>query len=117
MSETFAVGDVVEANYRGQGHWYPGRVASFDSGSYEIAYDDGESESNVSLANVRRASSAEDDDAAVSDGIEEMSEADETDSDSDEYVPSLEESEDIFAPRAPCARSTRPAGQKAKYSI
>ena len=55
-----------------------------------------------------------DDDAAVSDGIEEMSEADETDSDSDEYVPSLEESEDIFAPRAPCARSTRPAGQKAK---
>ena len=48
----------------------------------------------------------------VSDGIEEMSEADETDSESDEYVPSLEESEDIFAPRA---RSTRPAGQKAKY--
>ena len=44
---------------------------------------------------------AEDDDAAVSDGIEEMSEADETDSESDEYVPSLEESEDIFAPRAP----------------
>ena len=26
---------------------------------------------------------------------------DETDSESDEYVPSLEESEDIFAPRAP----------------
>ena len=50
----------------------------------------------------------------ISDGIEEMSEADETDSESDEYVPSLEES-DIFAPRAPCARSTRPAGQKAKY--
>ena len=40
----------------------------------------------------------QDDDAAVSDGIEEMSEADETDSESDEYVPSLEESEDIFAP-------------------
>ena len=57
---------------------------------------------------------AEDDDAAVSDGIEEMSEADETDSESDEYVPSLDDSEDIFAPRAPCARSTRPAGQKAK---
>ena len=60
-AETFAVGDVVEANYGGEGHWYPGRIASFDSGSYEIAYDDGESESNVSLANVRRASSAEDD--------------------------------------------------------
>ena len=65
VSETFAVGDVVEANYRGQGHWYPGRIASFDSGSYEIAYDDGESESGVSTANVRRASSAEDDDAAT----------------------------------------------------
>ena len=48
----------------------------------------------------------DDDDAAVSDGIEEMSEADETDSDSDEYVPSLEDSEDIFAPRAP-ARGLR----------
>ena len=35
----------------------------------------------------------QDDDAAVSDGIEEMSEADETDSDSDEYVPSLEDSD------------------------
>ena len=41
-AETFAVGDVVEANYRGEGHWYPGRIASLDSGSYEIAYDDGE---------------------------------------------------------------------------
>ena len=65
---------------------------------------------------LRRATVRQDDDAAVSDGIEEMSEADETDSDSDEYVPSLDDSEDIFAPRAPCARSTpRPAGQKAKY--
>jgi hypothetical protein len=64
-AETFAVGDVVEANYSGEGHWYPGRIASFDSGSYEIAYDDGESESGVSTANVRRASSAEDDDAAT----------------------------------------------------
>ena len=45
-AETFAVGDVVEANYGGEGHWYPGKIASFDSGSYEIAYDDGESESN-----------------------------------------------------------------------
>jgi len=64
-AETFAVGDVVEANYGGEGHWYPGRIASFDSGSYEIAYDDGESESGVSTANVRRASSAEEDDAAT----------------------------------------------------
>ena len=58
VSETFAVGDVVEANYRGEGHWYPGKIASLDSGSYEIAYDDGESESGVSSANVRRAPSS-----------------------------------------------------------
>ena len=65
-AETFAVGDVVEANYGGEGHWYPGRIASFDSGSYEIAYDDGESESGVLSANVRRASDvSEDDDAAT----------------------------------------------------
>ena len=64
-AETFAVGDMVEANYGGEGHWYPGRIASFDSGSYEIAYDDGESESGVSTANVRRASSAEDDAATA----------------------------------------------------
>ena len=57
-TETFAVGDVVEANFEGAGHWYPGRIASLDSGSYEIAYDDGESESGVSSANVRRAPSS-----------------------------------------------------------
>ena len=42
----------------GAGHWYPGKIASLDSGSYEIAYDDGESESGVSSANVRRAPSS-----------------------------------------------------------
>jgi hypothetical protein len=35
----------------------------------------------------------DDDDAAVSDGIEEMAEADETDSDNESYVPSLEDSD------------------------
>ena len=56
---------MVEANYGGEGHWYPGRIASFDSGSYEIAYDDGESESGVSSANVRRASDVSEDDATA----------------------------------------------------
>ena len=55
MSETFAVGDVVEANFEGAGHWYPGRIASLDLDGYEIAYDDGENESGVLPANVRRA--------------------------------------------------------------
>ena len=58
VSETFAVGDVVEANYRGQGHWYPGRIASLDLDGYKIAYDDGENESEVATANVRRAATA-----------------------------------------------------------
>ena len=62
--------------------------------------------SHVTVARESAKSAEDDDDAAVSDGIEEMSEADETDSDSDEYVPSLEDSEDIFAPRAP-ARGLR----------
>ena len=76
-AETFAVGDVVEANYGGEGHWYPGRIASFDSGSYEIAYDDGESESGVSTANVRRASSAgEEADAATTPAAEPAKEDD-----------------------------------------
>ena len=77
-AETFAVGDVVEANYGGEGHWYPGRIASFDSGSYEIAYDDGESESGVSTANVRRASSAEEDDAATAPTAEPAKEDDDS---------------------------------------
>ena len=64
-AEEFAVGDAVEANYGGEGHWYPGRIASFDSGSYEIAYDDGESESGVVSANVRRASDVSEDDATA----------------------------------------------------
>ena len=67
---------MVEANYGGEGHWYPGRIASFDSGSYEIAYDDGESESGVSTANVRRASSAEEDDAATAPTAEPAKEDD-----------------------------------------
>ena len=60
---------------------------------------------------LRRATVRQDDDAAVSDGIEEMSEADETDSESDEYVPSLEESEDVF-----CAKSAPRAERVLKRS-
>ena len=64
-TEAFAVGDAVEANYGGEGHWYPGRVASVTSDIYEIAYDDGEAESGVPPANVRRAASADDGDDAT----------------------------------------------------
>ena len=76
-AEVFAVGEAIEANYQSEGHWYPGKIASFDSGSYEISYDDGESESGVLSANVRRASSAGDEaDAATAPAVEPAKEDD-----------------------------------------
>jgi len=59
--ETFQVGDRVKALYQRGQRWYPGRVsavnkvgaASHDC-SYSIKYDDGDRESNVRPANMRR---------------------------------------------------------------
>eukprot|EP00600_Ochromonadales_sp_CCMP1393_P017320 CAMPEP_0175035808 /NCGR_PEP_ID=MMETSP0005-20121125/23433_1 /TAXON_ID=420556 /ORGANISM="Ochromonas sp., Strain CCMP1393" /LENGTH=256 /DNA_ID=CAMNT_0016296923 /DNA_START=1 /DNA_END=769 /DNA_ORIENTATION=+ len=50
------VGDKVEANYRGRGRWYPGVVASdnSDDGTFDIDYDDGEKETSVEPALVRK---------------------------------------------------------------
>ena len=50
-----AVGDIVEANYRGRGKWYSGIVAAADTGSgYRIQYHDGDSEENVPAWYVKR---------------------------------------------------------------
>ena len=46
------VGTTVEARWE-DGLWYPGRVSGGGSGGYEIAFDDGHTESNVSSAHVR----------------------------------------------------------------
>ena len=48
-------GDIIEGNYKGKGHWYPGKVnrVRYD-GSLDIDYDDGETEINVSTNLVRR---------------------------------------------------------------
>ena len=47
-------GSKVEANYRGKGKWYPGRVKQIRSdGSMDINYDDGESETRVEPDLVR----------------------------------------------------------------
>ena len=88
------------------------RPKGFESESLSDAVASG-SESVANSESPSVVGGAEDDDAAaVSDGIEEMSEADETDSDSDEYVPSLEDSEDIFcAAGAPLRARYLTAGQ------
>lgn len=42
---TFKEGDIVEGNFRGSGHFYPGKVTSMSTdGRYHIAYDDGDTE-------------------------------------------------------------------------
>ena len=48
------VGDKVEANYKGRGKWFPGKIKRmrFD-GSCDIDYDDGEVETAVSADLVR----------------------------------------------------------------
>ena len=76
----------------------------FESESLSDAVASG-SESVANSESPSVVGGAEDDDAAVSDGIEEMSEADETDSDSDEYVPSVEDSEDIMRSKSASARA------------
>lgn len=53
---SFSVGDVVEANYGGKGKWYPGKVSSANSnGTFDIGYDDGDSERGVTASRIRRA--------------------------------------------------------------
>ena len=50
----FAVGAAIEARYKGKSRYYPGKIAKAnDDGSYDIAYDDGESEANVIEALIR----------------------------------------------------------------
>lgn len=47
-------GDLVEANYRGKGKYYPGKVTKVcPNGCYDVSYDDGESEASVSRGNIR----------------------------------------------------------------
>src|SRR3569623_375320 len=55
VSDSFREGDKVEGNYRGRGKWYPGKITR-DRGdkTYDISYDDGESEIRVSEENIRK---------------------------------------------------------------
>ena len=47
-------GAKVEANYRGKGNWYPGKITrDRRDGTFDIAYDDGESETRVDELLIR----------------------------------------------------------------
>ena len=44
----------VEGNYRGKGKWYPGKITrDRRDGTFDIAYDDGESETRVDELLIR----------------------------------------------------------------
>jgi ankyrin repeat protein/ubiquitin len=53
-AKQYATGSKVESNYRDSGKWFPGNI-SRDCGnsSYDIAYDDGDSEKHVSFHRIR----------------------------------------------------------------
>lgn len=53
--EAFNVGDDVEANFKGKGKWFKGKVRFVHrDGSFDIRYDDGDTEDSVKAANIRR---------------------------------------------------------------
>ena len=48
------VGDKVEADYRGNGKYYPGKIGRVNNdGTYDVDYDDGEKESKVEQKLIR----------------------------------------------------------------
>jgi len=50
----FRIGDPVEADYQGRGRYYPGKISRVRlNGEYDIAYDNGDSESGVSPHHIR----------------------------------------------------------------
>ena len=64
----------MEANYRGRGRYYPGRVSRVRlNGTMDIDYDDGEKEIGVDRDNVRLAGGSSSPSRSSSDRIEEGS--------------------------------------------
>ena len=53
----FREGDAVEADFRGRGRYYAGKITSVrEDGSYDVLYDDGDAEACVAPESVRRRS-------------------------------------------------------------
>eukprot|EP01033_Poteriospumella_lacustris_P005510 gene5510-3927_t len=45
QSRTFKINESIEANYKGRGKYYPGRIRrDREDGTYDVDYDDGEAE-------------------------------------------------------------------------
>jgi Ni/Co efflux regulator RcnB len=62
----FGEGDRLEANYRGHGKWFSGRVAKArPDGTYDVSYDGGEFEMRVPFARIRSVPDLTDSPAAV----------------------------------------------------
>jgi hypothetical protein len=52
---SFARGDAVEANYKGKGKWFSGKISAVNrSGTYDVRYDDGDEENGIRSDNIRQ---------------------------------------------------------------
>ena len=57
LLDCFREGDAVEADFRGRGRYYAGKITSVrEDGSYDILYEDGDAEACVAPESVRRRS-------------------------------------------------------------
>mmetsp|Transcript_15556 Transcript_15556/g.40942 ORF Transcript_15556/g.40942 Transcript_15556/m.40942 type:complete len:973 (-) Transcript_15556:15-2933(-) len=52
-TQKYAVGDRVEADWKSEGEYFPGRIASVKKDAYSIQYDDGDFERNVAVDRIR----------------------------------------------------------------
>ena len=54
LKNDFPIDSLVEVNYRAKGRWYKGKIVKINENStYNIRYQDGDSENNVSSNNIR----------------------------------------------------------------
>ena len=51
--QKYSVGDRVEADWKSEGEFFPGRIAAVKKDAYSIQYDDGDFERNVSVERIR----------------------------------------------------------------
>ena len=51
----YSEGDEIEGNYAGKGKWYKGKIKAVNgNGTFDLLYDDGDTERGVNAVNVRR---------------------------------------------------------------
>ena len=73
-------GAKVEANYRGSGHYYPGKIKRVRlDGDFDIAYDDGEFEEQVPPSRIRSKEAQPKTDPAASSSLSSSSVAEDSD--------------------------------------